>query len=220
MALTSSRCKGIRAIWLKNDIMLTVTGLSFHYPHLLLFKNIHFSLEAGKLLHLQGKNGAGKTTLLRLLAGLMEPTTGEIFYQGKPIHKDLKQYQKNIGYISHKSGINPLLTVSEQAYFDSHWPKNAKPLTEGLMEFQLDKMALKPCYQLSQGQLHKLSLLRLRLMDKPLWLLDEPFVALDEDAIKRLANLFLEQLKKGGQIIITSHQSLPKALNPIETLSL
>lgn len=193
--------------------MLKVSGLSFNYPGLPLLKNIDFTLNKGQLLHLQGKNGAGKTTLMRILAGLLEAESGKIHYNGHSTDSDLRAYQKNLCFIGHKSGLNPLLTLEESCYFDPHWDRKSAQLNALLKSFQLTKIAKKPCFQLSQGQLHRASLLRLALTDAPLWLIDEPFVALDEDSLQIIALLMNEQLRHGGQIILTSHQALPPSLS-------
>lgn len=192
--------------------MLQVNSLSFEYADKPLFQQVQFVLEKGQLLHLRGANGAGKTTLLRLLTGILQPTTGHIYYANQLITDNLAAYQRQLCYVGHKTGLNPLLTVRENCTFDSHWQRKKGDYTSLLKAFFLDEYANKPCHHLSAGQLRRAALLRLAMTDARLWLLDEPFVALDTQSMGIFANLLQQHLNKGGLIILTSHQEIPQEL--------
>ena len=190
-------------------VMLDVIALSFDYQDKLLLNNIQFSLGAGQLLHLQGANGKGKTTLLKLLAGLLTPNEGEIQLDGESSTKDSISYQRMLCYIGHKSGLNPLFTVRENCLFDLHWGRRSISFERLLEGFGLQGLEDEFCYHLSAGQQRRVSLLRIAMTDARLWLLDEPLVALDTEAILTLKLCVENHLEQGGQVVLTSHQGLP-----------
>ncbi|MDI9818582.1 MULTISPECIES: cytochrome c biogenesis heme-transporting ATPase CcmA [unclassified Legionella] len=189
--------------------MLEVCSLCFDYQDKPLLEQINFTLRAGQLLHLRGGNGAGKTTLLKLLAGLLHPSEGEIRYQGKPVRNNLVIYQQKICYVGHKTGIHPLLTVKENSLFDMHWGRREVAFDSLLEEFGLQGLDHELCSHLSAGQRRRVGLLRIAMTNARLWLLDEPLVALDKEAVKVLVGHLEDHLAQGGQVIITSHQKLP-----------
>lgn len=193
--------------------MLQVTNLGFDYSQSPLLKQVDFNVPMGKLLHLRGKNGSGKTTLLKLIAGLFLPSEGGIYFQGKPIEQNKANYHRNLCYIGHKPGINHALTLRENCHFDLQrrrrqsidWMQLMKALSLTGLEDTL-------CGRLSAGQRRRVALIRLCLSDAKLWLLDEPFVALDVSAIAILTQMLHQHLSSGGGVIMTSHQ--PIQLSP------
>ncbi|MBA3536447.1 MAG: cytochrome c biogenesis heme-transporting ATPase CcmA [Tatlockia sp.] len=189
--------------------MLELSALSFDYHDKPLLTGVQFSLAAGQLLHLRGANGAGKTTLLKLLAGLLQPLTGEIRYDGKDINKNLSAYQRKLCYVGHKAGINPLLTVRENCYFDLHWGRRVLTFDYLIEGFGLQDLSDEPCFLLSAGQRRRVGLLRTAMTDASLWLLDEPLIALDTAAIETLMTCLENHIEQGGQVILTSHQKIP-----------
>lgn len=189
--------------------MLDIHHLSFDYNDKPLLHDVHLNLKAGQLLHLQGHNGAGKTTLLKLIAGLLHPTHGEIRYQGRLISTDLSGYQQSICYVGHKAGVSQVLTVRENGLFDLQRRQQGIDFDELIERFALTGLEDVSCGLLSMGQRRRVGLLRILMSDAPLWLLDEPLVALDHEAVCILMNCFSEHLEKGGQIILTSHQPIP-----------
>lgn len=191
--------------------MLEVRDLSFDYQEKPLLHQLTFTLRAGELLHLRGQNGAGKTTLLKLLSGLLYPQQGEIFFAGQPIAKDLKWYQQNICYVGHRTGINPFLTVRENCYFDMHWGRQDINFPALLARFKLQDLEDELAMHLSAGQKRRVGLLRIAMTDASLWLLDEPLIALDKEAIELFIELLETHLSCAGQVIFTSHQSLPSS---------
>lgn len=188
--------------------MLAIRNLAFAYQDELLFQALSFELQSGELLHLRGANGAGKTTLLRLLAGLIRPLEGLILFHGQSIYQDLAGYQEDLFYLGHKLGVHPLLTLRENLLYDLDGPED-KVVDELIQFWGLAAQADLPTAHLSAGQKRKLSLIRLEMSRGPLWLLDEPLVALDEVALTHLTRLIAKHRAEGGMVIMTSHQRLP-----------
>jgi heme exporter protein A len=189
--------------------MLKVNNLEFDYPEKKLLHGVNFTVAPGTLLHLCGANGAGKTTLLKLLAGILQPFHGEILYDGKPIVDDLPAYLQKICYVGHKSGISPLLTVRENCRFELHQVMGGLSFEELMALFSLGGLEEVPCHLLSVGQRRRVALLRLLMSNADLWLLDEPLVALDSEALSIIMDVMNQHLSRGGLIVLTSHQKLP-----------
>lgn len=189
--------------------MLQVIHLDFNYVDKQVLSDIGFSVPLGTLLHLRGSNGCGKTTLLKLLAGILSPERGEIRYGNQPIKNDLAAYQQQICYVGHKTGVSQLLTARENYRFELHRDKSSLSFEEMIKLFSLQGLEDIPCNLLSVGQRRRVALLRLLMSKAPLWLLDEPLVALDKEAIASLINVITNHLHCGGQVVLTSHQDLP-----------
>jgi heme exporter protein A len=189
--------------------MLKITNLHFDYPEKSLLHALNFTVMPGTLLHLRGANGSGKTTLLKLLSGLLQPNEGDIFYQGQSIYHDRLNYHQNLCYVGHKNGISLTLTVRENCYFDLHYRKNDLSIDRLLMAFGLEGLGNVRCHLLSMGQRRRVGLLRLLMSKAPVWLLDEPFVALDTPSIETLMTHINKHLAAQGCVILTSHQDLP-----------
>jgi heme exporter protein A len=189
--------------------MLEVCALSFDYSEQSILTEIQFSLNNGQLLHLHGGNGTGKTTLLRLLAGLLRPTKGMIYWRNQPIYDQLRVYQHQLCYVGHKMGISTQLTVAENCFFDTKKSNSPMALPALLDVFGLQALANIKCYQLSAGQKKRVGLMRLVISQAQLWLLDEPLTALDESSIALFSQCAKTHLNQNGLIIMTSHQPLP-----------
>lgn len=188
--------------------MLQVAKLQFDYDDRPILKAVSFTLSPGQLIHIRGANGVGKTSLLKLLAGLMWPKAGEICYQGASIHDDLARYQQHLAFVGHKPGHSALLTVFENLVSIASTVKY--PFIEKYIhEFGLAHVRDERCGLLSAGERRRVSLLRLLLTDKALWLLDEPLTSLDNAVIELLASHLIAHLKCGGLIALSSHQSIP-----------
>ena len=189
--------------------MLDVQNLYFDYPDKRLLQGVQFTVNAGCLMHLRGGNGAGKTTLLKLLAGLLLPTQGNIEYCGYSIHKDLATYQQTICYVGHKTGVSQLLTVREHYQFELCRHDDAVSFDDLIKSNALQGLEDVSCGLLSVGQRRRVGLMRLAMTNALLWLLDEPLVALDKEAIDILMSLLNKHLTRGGLVVLTSHQDLP-----------
>ena len=189
---------------------------------LILFKKLNFSLQAGHLLYLSGHNGSGKTTLLRILCQLISPNTGDILWQNQPI-KNNHQYQQNLLYIGHQNAIHTDLTALENLMFNSHLSQQfitKQQAWQALQTIGLSGHEDLPIRVLSQGQQRRVALARLLVSKQTLWILDEPFTALDKDAIKQLTQLIENHLKNNGMVILTTHQKLQLKNVPIQHLKL
>jgi len=187
----------------------------------LLFRKLGFSLPGGTLLRVTGANGTGKTSLLRLLAGLAVPASGSVLWQSVPIDRQRDTFHAALLYLGHATAINDLLTPIENLVFACHsagLPIDRQPAREALVRLGLKSQLELPCRVLSQGQRRRVALARLQMAgQQPLWILDEPFTALDQTAISHLAEMFAEHCRNRGIVIFTSHQDVPFS-HPLDML--
>ena len=176
-----------------------------------LFHALSFSLTSGELLYLQGKNGSGKTSLLRMLCGLLPPAAGEIRWRGQPIQKLGEDFHRELCYLGHHNAIKEELTPLENLTVSARLAEAA--LDESAALDALETLGLAgredlPCRYLSQGQKRRVALARLVGERRALWLLDEPFVALDAAAVELVAGLIGAHLQRGGLAVLTTHQTV------------
>jgi heme exporter protein A len=172
-----------------------------------LFAGLGFKLEAGELLYLQGKNGAGKTSLLRMLIGLLPPEAGEIRWKGQSIKSD--EFRADLCYLGHLNAIKEELTPLENLLAAARLAD--EEISEDDAIDALEQVGLAgredlACKYLSQGQKRRVALARLVTERRPLWILDEPFVALDVAAVDWLAGIISGHLQRGGLAVMTTHQ--------------
>lgn len=191
------------------NMMLDVRELAFDYPDKPLLQGVCFTVHEGCLLHLRGGNGMGKTTLLKLLAGILQPTEGNIYYQSRPINDSLASFKQQLCFVGHRTGISQLLTVRENCKFELHQDRCLLPFDALIQSLSLQGLEDVICATLSMGQQRRVGLLRLLMSDASLWLLDEPLVALDKEAISALMTILHAHLDRGGQVVLTSHQQVP-----------
>ena len=188
-----------------------------------LFDGLGFRLESGQLLYLRGANGAGKTSLLRLLCGLSRPEAGQILWNAKPIDDQAGVFRQDLFYLGHHNALQEALTVDENlAFYAALAGAKADPANTLAA---LEHMGLRACQRrlvrhLSQGQKRRVALSRLMLNSASLWVLDEPFVALDQDSIALLAGVISAHLQRGGMAVLTSHQQVDIAGATVQTLEL
>ena len=201
--------------------MLETTDLACERGGVRLFAGLAFTLGEGSLLRVRGPNGSGKTSLLRILAGLTRPAEGAVRWRGQALGE---QFQREMVYIGHASAISDDLTVLENLQFILNLFEvraTAREQAETLQVFGLERVAHMPARFLSQGQRRRAALARLALSRHiPLWLLDEPFAALDGEAIEQLSALATAHLAEGGLLVFTSHQEVPIAAAVADTLVL
>ncbi|MCH8502234.1 MAG: cytochrome c biogenesis heme-transporting ATPase CcmA [Aliidiomarina sp.] len=187
-----------------------------------LFSNINLDVASGQLWQIEGPNGAGKSSLLRILAGLLPAQQGDVLFQGEEIQQCRERYYHDLLFIGHKSGIKPELTAIENLEFyaavEGH--EFSTPPYELLAQVGLVGLEDIPAQRLSAGQQRRIALARLWFSQTRLWILDEPFTALDVDGIAMLHDRFQVHLAQGGAIILTSHQDLQSMSYPVNRLQL
>lgn len=188
-----------------------------------LFASVGFRLEGGELLSLQGKNGSGKTSLLRILCGLSPPAAGEICWRGKSIGALGEDYRRELCYLGHHNAIKEELTPLENLLASAKLADER--LDKGSALDALERIGLAgredlACRYLSQGQKRRVALARLINERRALWILDEPFVALDATAIELVAGLIGAHLQRGGLAVLTTHQSVTIAAGAVRELVL
>ncbi len=188
-----------------------------------LFAGLGFRLAAGELLFLQGRNGAGKTSLLRMLLGLLPPEHGEIRWHGRPIRQLADDYRADLCYLGHLNAIKEELTPLENLLAAARLAD--EDLSEDDAIDALEQVGLAgredlACKYLSQGQKRRVALARLVKERRPLWILDEPFVALDVAAVDWLAQLISGHLQRGGLAVMTTHQPVAIPAGTVRELRL
>jgi heme exporter protein A len=200
--------------------LLDVVNLACARGDRLLFRDLSFSLRPGQLLHLQGANGSGKTTLLRTLCGLTRPAAGEIRWDSQAIGDDREAFLSKLSYVGHANALHGDLTGAENLAFEGCLADAGTDPRTALADIGLGRVASLPSKLLSQGQKRRTALARLLISEKPLWVLDEPLTALDVRSSAALLARFTDHLRRGGLIILTSHQEVSLADWPVLTLAL
>jgi len=188
-----------------------------------LFSGLGFRLEAGELLYLQGRNGSGKTSLLRMLLGLLPPERGEIRWRGEPIRQLADDYRADLCYLGHQNAIKEELTPLENLLAAARLADEELSEDEAIDALEAVGLAGREdlaCKYLSQGQKRRVALARLVKEKRPLWILDEPFVALDVAAVDWLSGLISGHLQQGGLCAMTTHQPVSIAAGAVRELRL
>jgi heme exporter protein A len=195
----------------RNNPMLEVKNLACSRGNKPLFENVSFSLKPGQALHLEGDNGVGKTSLLRIVCGLSPADAGAVFWQGQSVQTDPSAYRAALFYLGHNLSLKEELSALENLQADA--AVAGRTLTQAQALTALARMGLRgrehlPLRVMSQGQKRRTALARLLASQAPLWVLDEPFVALDAKAVDGLRRVLADHVGQGGMVMFTSHQAI------------
>ncbi len=189
---------------------LTVSNLTCERDERRLFESLAFTLSPGEILQISGPNGSGKTTLMRIIAGLSLDYHGDIHWDGQPVDDDRPAFQSSLLYMGHNPGVKSVLTAEENLSWAMglHQSVDRTALWEALGRVQLSGYEDIPCYQLSAGQNRRVALARLFLSQQPLWILDEPFTAIDRQGVAELEQTLIDHASKGGMVMMTTHHEM------------
>ena len=188
--------------------MLLINNLSFSRNNNIIFENLNLSLSNQSITQIRGKNGSGKTSLLQVILNILECKTGEIFWKGKNIKKNIFNFYNETTFIMDHNTCTRKLTVLDNINFWSGLSSSKLTNNEIILlleTFNLQNYHNTKTMYLSSGEIKKLELLRLILEQKKLWILDEPYNHLDDLSIKILNQTFVDHKKRNGVILFTSH---------------
>jgi heme exporter protein A len=189
---------------------LEVAGLQCERGDRILFRDLSFSVQAGGVVQLEGRNGSGKTTLLRVLCGLTQPVEGDVLWCGQPIGEQRADYQAQVSYLGHLPGVKRELTPLENLAAVAAIGGGRRGMSgwDALERVGLAGLEYVACGRLSAGQRQRVALARLLLRRTPIWLLDEPFTALDRSGCDLVEELLAGHCVEGGMAVISTHRPL------------
>lgn len=189
-------------------IGLTVDTLTCRRGEHEVFAGLSCSVHPGDALYLRGPNGAGKSSLLRILAGFIAPAAGAVGWEGEDVAIDPLAHRSRLHYVGHLDTLKPVLTAAENLSTQAAMLDEQADVETALRRFGLANLRDLPARFLSAGQRRRLALARLVAVARPLWLLDEPTVALDAASVERLETLVAEHRASGGMAVIATHTDL------------
>ena len=176
-----------------------------------LFSKLNLQLSAGECLHIRGENGVGKTSLLRLLSGLASPESGEVLWNSNPIKKEASEYHSKLLFLGHRDALKEDLTALENLLMYAaidHISISEEEALAALWKFGLKGREDLSVHYLSAGQKKRVLMARMLTRRAQVWILDEPFNALDIQAADELQSLIVTHLANRGLVVLTSHQPL------------
>ena len=195
------------------DSLLETVGLSCLRGDRLLFEDLSVCVSAGEVVQIYGPNGSGKTTFLRMLCGLLPPAGGQVRWRGRDVRPGAPEVRADVQYVSHAGGVKLDLTPHEN--LDVATALSAKPtgttVDAALGRLEISRFRDVPVRTLSAGQRQRVALARLLTCSAALWLLDEPFTALDTRGVATLDDMLRKHTEAGGGAMITSHHPVALA---------
>mgnify|MGYP001998121632 FL=1 len=187
-----------------SSVVLTANNLACVRGLQVVFADLNFAVACGKVLHVSGANGSGKSSLLRTICGLLVPSTGTISLG------DRTSVAANCHYLGHADGLKSTLTPSETIFYETQlWASQGAGAGKDLLAFVgLRQQADQPVASLSAGQRRRLALTRLLGAPRLVWLLDEPYTALDSSGRELVDTLIRRQIEAGGLVVLAAHESV------------
>ncbi|SDJ16531.1 cytochrome c biogenesis heme-transporting ATPase CcmA [Billgrantia gudaonensis] len=176
-----------------------------------LFRGLDLDIRAGEIVRVEGPNGSGKTTLLKILSGQLADYEGDLFWGERPMRQAREAFLSNLLYLGHAPGVKAALTPLENlAWYQAlaGQPRDESSRLAALESIGLVGFEDVPTGQLSAGQQRRVALARLLLTPRPLWVLDEPFTAIDRDGVRDLEQRLVEHARRGGCVLVTTHHEL------------
>lgn len=205
-----------------DETLLDIEKLYCERDDRVLFESLNFSVKAGEIWRIEGPNGTGKTTLLRILCGLLSHYEGQIRFRGQVIQSVRPLFRANTLYLGHKPGVKASLTAEENLAFlcQVDGSQEQQAIREALAKVGLKGFEDVAAQSLSAGQQRRIALARLYLQQQPLWILDEPFTAIDVHGVAQLEARLEEHAMRGGAVIVTTHHDLKLKSNRLKRLIL
>ena len=175
-----------------------------------LFESLSLSVKAGDIVQICGSNGSGKTSLLRAICGLNDCFTGDIFWNGGLRDNDIESFRNDLLFLGHRVGLNKLLSPIENLKWSTGGKTNRSEtdMLQALSRNGLQGYEFQPCFLLSAGQQQRAALSRLLISEELMWVLDEPFNALDTQAVDMLEGVMGDHARRGGMVLVTTHHRL------------
>jgi heme exporter protein A len=184
---------------------LDARAISLQRGGIPLIEDLSLKVQPGEAVVLLGRNGVGKTTFLRALAGVLRPAQGEVLYGDEPARAAAARH---CAFLGHENALKPDETPRQSLRFWSQLSGQRGDIKAALTAMGLAALADRPARRLSQGQKRRAALARLLVLERPVWLLDEPAAPLDADGRQRLSDIVTAHRQRGGMVIAATHQAL------------
>jgi len=203
------------------QLLLSASALTCIREDRILFEALDLSVYSGDIVQVEGPNGSGKTSLLRILAGLSQPYDGSVLFKEKSILEHADSFHQNLLYLGHLPGVKGEMTAQENLEFNLALHGNDASTAEETLE-KVNLLGFEDALasHLSAGQHRRISLARLWQSSAAIWILDEPFTAIDKRGVSELEALFLAHAERGGCVILTTHQDLSFPENKVKKVTL
>lgn len=192
------------------NVVLDARRLACERDDRRLFENLELRVRDGDILRIEGANGSGKTTLLKILTGQLPPQDGWLGWHGEPLRRRQEPFRRSLLYIGHEPGVATALSAQQNlAWSVAMAGIVASPaaIDRALENVGLAGFEDLPAGQLSAGQRRRIALARLELIPRPLWILDEPFTAIDRDGVAWLERRLMAHGDSGGAVVLTTHHT-------------